>query len=49
MSARNATHGLVVSPIHAIVAVGAFATPATYSMPRRSSSARIAAAVLNSS
>jgi len=49
MSDRSATQGLAVSPIQAIVAVGASATPSTCSMPIESSSARTAAAVLNSS
>ena len=35
MSARSATQGLDVSPIHAIVAVGASGTPSTCAMPER--------------
>jgi hypothetical protein len=49
MSARSATHGLLRSPMTAIVAVGALLTPATHSIPNRASSSRIAAAVFTSS
>ena len=45
----HATQGLFVSPIQAMVAVGAVCGPTTYVIPSRSSSSRIAAAVLNSS